>query len=88
MPEWMIWGLIGLVLLAAEMLSLTYYILALGLGAWFAAGIAWFYPEAWWVQIVGACVFAALLHGVMRLVLRRAKYIRRMERPDQIKSAE
>lgn len=48
MEWWAIWLIVGGVLLIVEMLTLTFYLLWLGIGAFIAAAVAFFVPE-WYV---------------------------------------
>jgi membrane protein implicated in regulation of membrane protease activity len=48
--SWVIWLIVGGVLLIAEMLTLTFYLLWLGIGAIVAAGVAIFAPETFVLQ--------------------------------------
>jgi membrane protein implicated in regulation of membrane protease activity len=61
MEWWTIWLIIGGVLLIAEMLTLTFYLLWLGIGAVIAAGVAIIVPE-WYIA-------QALTGGIAVLVL-------------------
>lgn len=59
MSMWIVWGVIGALLIVAEMLTLTFYMLWLGIGALVAAVIAWILPEAYLLQVICGA-FAAL----------------------------
>lgn len=61
MAAWLIWIIIGVVLLIAEMATFTFYLLWLGIGAFAGALVAVFAPEAWLLQlIVGGAVAIVL----------------------------
>ncbi len=52
MSAWMIWVIIGIVLIIAEMTTFTFYLLWLGIGALVAAGVAMLFPDNWLLQIL------------------------------------
>jgi len=58
MDPWLAWGVLGLVLVIAELLSGTFYLLVLGIAAFGAAGAAGL-ELAFAVQAIIACVVAA-----------------------------
>lgn len=49
---WIVWIVIGVLLIVAEMLTLTFYMLWLGIGALVAALIAWILPDAYLLQVI------------------------------------
>jgi membrane protein implicated in regulation of membrane protease activity len=59
MDWWAIWLIVGGVLLIAEMLTLTFYLLWLGIGAVIAAAVALFAPD--WFALQGLSGGAAAL---------------------------
>jgi membrane protein implicated in regulation of membrane protease activity len=61
MELWSIWLIIGGILLIVEMLTFTFYLLWIGIGAVVAAAIAWFAPDAIVLQILAGCFTALLL---------------------------
>jgi membrane protein implicated in regulation of membrane protease activity len=61
MEWWTIWLIVGGVLFLAEMLTLTFYLLWLGIGAVVAAAVALYIPDGYAVQ--------GLLGGIAALVL-------------------
>jgi membrane protein implicated in regulation of membrane protease activity len=61
MELWAIWLIIGGILLIAEMLTLTFYLLWLGIGAWVAAVVAWIAPDGMVLQILAGCIAALAL---------------------------
>lgn len=74
MEPWAIWLIVGFVLLIAEMLTLTFFLLWLGLGA-VAGGIAaWLAPDSFAVQALTAIVVAGLLTAFTKPLSRRLRY--------------
>jgi inner membrane protein len=61
MDWWAIWLIVGGVLLIVEMLTLTFYLLWLGIGAVIAAAVALFVPEWYAVQGLSGGIAALLL---------------------------
>lgn len=61
MELWSIWLIIGGILLVVEMLTFTFYLLWLGLGAVVAAAVAWIAPDAFVLQILAGCLTALIL---------------------------
>src|SRR5215213_7235135 len=55
MEHWLAWGVLGLVLVIAELLTGTFYLLMLGVAAFGAAGSAWL-GHSFAVQAIVACV--------------------------------
>jgi membrane protein implicated in regulation of membrane protease activity len=55
MEHWLAWGVLGLVLVIAELLTGTFYLLMLGVAAFGAAGSAWL-GQPFAVQAIVACV--------------------------------
>lgn len=60
MAQWIAWTIAGIVLIIAEMATLTFYLLWLGVGAFAAAGTAYF-TENIFVQILAGCFVALIL---------------------------
>lgn len=58
MSAWMIWVIIGIVLIIAEMTTFTFYLLWLGIGALVAAGVAMVFPDNWLLQILALSLVA------------------------------
>lgn len=58
MSAWMIWVIIGIVLIIAEMTTFTFYLLWLGIGALVAAVVAMLFPHNWLLQIVALSIVA------------------------------
>lgn len=61
MELWAIWLVIGIVLFVIEMLTLTFYLLWIGIGAIAAALIALVVPDLLFVQVVVGCLVALVL---------------------------
>ncbi|MGF7049547.1 membrane protein implicated in regulation of membrane protease activity [Paenibacillus sp. DS2015] len=61
MELWAIWLIIGLVLFIVEMLTLTFYLLWLGVGAFVAAVVAFLVPDLLLIQTLSGCAVAILL---------------------------
>lgn len=61
MELWSIWLIIGGVLLIVEMLTFTFYLLWLGIGAVVAAVFAWIAPDDFVLQILAGCITALIL---------------------------
>ncbi|NHN29431.1 NfeD family protein [Paenibacillus agricola] len=61
MELWAIWLIIGGIMLIVEMLTFTFYLLWLAIGAVAAAAIAWLAPDAIVLQILAGCITALIL---------------------------
>ena len=61
MELWAIWLIIGIVLFVIEMLTLTFYLLWIGIGAIAAGLIALVVPDLFFVQVVVGCLVALVL---------------------------
>lgn len=61
MELWAIWLIVGIVLFVIEMLTLTFYLLWIGIGAVAAALIALVVPDLVFVQVVVGCLVALVL---------------------------
>ena len=59
--SWAIWLGIGIFLLIAEMLTLTFYVLWLGIGALVAGGVALVFPESFAAQAISGALVALIL---------------------------
>ncbi|MEK3910957.1 NfeD family protein [Paenibacillus sp. FSL H7-0331] len=71
MELWSIWLIIGGILLVVEMLTFTFYLLWLGLGAVVAAAVAWIAPDAFVLQILAGCLTALVLTFFTKPLTRR-----------------
>ena len=71
MSAWLIWLIIGIVLLIAEMTTFTFYLLWLGLGALAAALVAALVPDMWLLHIIVAAVVALGLTYFTKPLTRR-----------------
>lgn len=68
MAGWVIWFIIAGILFIAEMLSITFYMLWLGIGAVVGGLIALFAPDALFLQVVvGAIVSLTLTFFTKRI---------------------
>jgi inner membrane protein len=61
MDLWLIWLIVAGLLVIAEMLTLTFYLLWLGVGALAAMIADFIVPGAWVTEVVVGCVVALLL---------------------------
>ena len=61
MAVWLIWLIIAIVLLIAEMTTFTFYLLWLGVGALAGSIVAAFVPDAWLLQLIVAGFVAIVL---------------------------
>lgn len=61
MELWAIWLIIGIILFVIEMLTLTFYLLWIGIGAIAAGLIALVVPDLFFVQVVVGCLVALVL---------------------------
>lgn len=71
MDWWLIWLIAAGVLIVVEMLTLTFYLLWLGLGALAAAIVAVIVPDALLVQVIIGCVIASVLTVFTKPLTRR-----------------
>lgn len=71
MDWWLIWLIAAGVLIVVEMLTLTFYLLWLGLGALAAAIVAVIVPDALLVQVIIGCVVASVLTVFTKPLTRR-----------------
>lgn len=71
MQLWVIWLIVAGVLLVAEMLTLTFYLLWLGVGALVAALAALIVPDAFAVQVIVGCAVALVLTLSSKRLTRR-----------------
>ncbi|WJH35306.1 NfeD family protein [Paenibacillus aurantius] len=70
---WVIWLVIGAALIVAEMFTLTFYLLWLGIGALVAALFAWIFPDWLLVQAVAGSVTALALTVLTKPLARRVR---------------
>ncbi|TFE28210.1 NfeD family protein [Cohnella luojiensis] len=71
MEWWAIWLIVGGALLIAEMLTLTFYLLWLGIGAVIAAAVALIFPEWFMVHALTGGVVALALTIFTKPLTRR-----------------
>jgi membrane protein implicated in regulation of membrane protease activity len=64
MELWLIWVIAGFVLVTAEILTGTFYLLMIGIGAFAAAAVAWVGGNELWQALAGALVALAGAWGV------------------------
>lgn len=79
LPDWIIWGLIGAILLALEMISTAYVALGFAVAAGLVAMVVIFFPDLH--VFVQALIWAAAGLGVW-LALSRWDRMRRLSRTD------
>ncbi|WP_028400029.1 NfeD family protein [Ectobacillus panaciterrae] len=72
MAGWVIWLLLAGGLFIAEMLTLTFYLLWLGIGAIVGAGVALFVPNLW-VQVVCASIVSLILIAFSKPIVRKLR---------------
>ena len=68
---WAVWAGLGLLLGAAEMMTLDFTLLMLAAGAMAGAGVALIFPAAWLAQVLVACAVSVALLFVLRPTLIR-----------------
>ncbi len=71
MSVWMIWVIIGIVLIIAEMTTFTFYLLWLGIGALVAAVVAILIPDNLLLQILALSIVAIGLTYLTRPLTKR-----------------
>jgi membrane protein implicated in regulation of membrane protease activity len=73
MELWAIWLIIGILLVVAEMTTLTFYLLWLGIGALSTALVAWLCPDLIWLQLLVGIAVAIGLTVFTRPLTRKAR---------------
>jgi membrane protein implicated in regulation of membrane protease activity len=73
MELWAIWLIIGILLVVAEMTTLTFYLLWLGIGALSTALTAWLFPDLIWLQLLVGIAVAIGLTVFTRPLTRKAR---------------
>ncbi len=71
MDLWLIWLIVAGLLVIAEMLTLTFYLLWLGVGALAAMIVDFAVPGAWVAEVAAGCVVALLLTLFTKPLTRR-----------------
>jgi membrane protein implicated in regulation of membrane protease activity len=71
MGLWAIWLIIAGILLIAEMLTFTFYLLWLGIGALVAAIVAWIVPDTIVLQILAGCITSLALTFFTKTLTQR-----------------
>ncbi|MGO4345146.1 hypothetical protein BK120_10410 [Paenibacillus sp. FSL A5-0031] len=61
MELWVIYLILAGILIVVEMLTLTFYLLWLAIGAIVAAVIDWFWPGSFVVELVAGCIIVLIL---------------------------
>jgi membrane protein implicated in regulation of membrane protease activity len=64
MELWLIWAIAGFVLIIAELLTGTFYLLVIGLGAFAGAVVAWLGGNELWQALAGCAVALGGAFGV------------------------
>lgn len=76
MEWWLLWLVIGVILVVAEMATLTFYLLWLGIGCFVAALVAWLAPGSPLLQVIiggAAAVGLTLFTRPLTRKVRQAK---------------
>lgn len=71
MDWWLIWLIAAGVLIVVEMLTLTFYLLWLGIGALAAALVDVIFPDAVLLEVIVGCIVALLLTLFTKPITRR-----------------
>ncbi|MBC3541341.1 NfeD family protein [Rufibacter sediminis] len=78
---WWIWLVAGILLLVAEMVTGTFYLLWLGIAALVAAGLAYLFPENLWLPPMAASVTGTLLTVLTKPLTTRLRQARGYQDP-------
>ncbi|MGV3538887.1 MAG: NfeD family protein [Rufibacter sp.] len=70
---WWFWLIAGILLLVAEMVTGTFYLLWLGIAAFVAAALAYFLPENLWLPPLAASITSVLLIALTKPLTARAR---------------
>lgn len=73
MELWIVWLIVAGVLIVIEMLTLTFYLLWLGIGAFAAAVVDVVFPGALLLEVIVGCIVALLLTIFTKPLTRRIK---------------
>jgi membrane protein implicated in regulation of membrane protease activity len=73
MALWAIWLVVGIILIVAEMATLTFYLLWLGLASFAAGIVAMIAPDAIVLQVFAGIVIAAVLTVYTKPLTRRLR---------------
>jgi len=71
---WIIWLVAGILLIIAEMLTLSFYMLWIGIGALVAAAIAFFLPDAYLSQVIFGGIVVIVLTIFTRPLTRKVRH--------------
>ncbi|MCR8643157.1 NfeD family protein [Paenibacillus sp. N1-5-1-14] len=74
MVPWIVWAVIGVILIIAEMMTFTFYLLWLGIGALAAGVLALFIPDAVFVQVLAGAVVAIILTIFTKPLTRKVRH--------------
>ncbi|MUG47611.1 NfeD family protein [Paenibacillus woosongensis] len=73
MHAWVIWLIAAGILLVLEMMTLTFYLLWISVGAGAAALVAWIAPDAFLLQVITGCVIALVLTAFTKPLAKRLR---------------
>jgi len=76
MDMWIVWAVIGGILVVAEMITLTFFLLWLGFGAFAALVVALIWPDAYFIQVVVGAIVVVLLTIFTRPLTRKFMHSR------------
>ncbi|MFD3450211.1 NfeD family protein [Microbacteriaceae bacterium 4G12] len=71
---WAIWILVAGVLFVAEMLTLTFYLLWLGVGALVGAFVAFFVPDSLWLQVLFGSIVSIILSVFSKRITKDVRF--------------
>ncbi|WP_442602937.1 NfeD family protein [Paenibacillus sp. KN14-4R] len=74
MDVWVIWAIIGVVLIIAEMMTLTFYLLWLGIGALAAGLTSILLPDSVVIQVLVGAIVAILLTIFTKPLTRKVRH--------------
>ncbi|WP_205502880.1 NfeD family protein [Rufibacter psychrotolerans] len=73
---WWFWLIAGILLLVAEMVTGTFYLLWLGVSALVAAALAYFFPDSFWLPPLAASITGVLLMLFTKPLTARARQVK------------
>ncbi|WP_207435699.1 NfeD family protein [Sabulibacter ruber] len=73
---WWFWLIAGILLLVAEMVTGTFYLLWLGISAMVAASLAYFFPDNYWLPPLAASISGFLLILLTKPLAARARQVK------------
>lgn len=71
MEAWVFWLIAAGILLVLEMMTLTFYLLWICIGAVVAAVVAWLAPDAFVLQVLAGCLVALVLTAFTKPLTRK-----------------